>query len=135
MPREVWPPEQAHAAGYPYAGSPYAGSPSPPVTRAWGNGYPGGGSPGPARVNGRPGPGYPPGGGRVAPGYPNGRGNPGYPPAGGHTYADAYAGPYADAYAGPYADAYSGGYAGPGVQNRPQAPGPWPPVWPSPSGT
>ena len=118
MPREVWPPEQAHAAGYPYAGSP-----SPPVTRAWGNGH----ADGYGRANGRPpGPGYQSVGDRVASGYPNGRGNPGYPPAGGHTYADAYAGPYADAYAGPYADAYSGGYAGPGVQNRPQAPGPRP---------
>ena len=107
MPREVWPPEQTHVAGYPYAGSPYAGSPSPPVTRAWGNGH----ADGYGRVNGRPGPGYPPAGGRVASGYPNGPGHPGYPPAGGH------------AYAGPYADGYSGGYAGPGVLNRPTAPG------------
>jgi vacuolar iron transporter family protein len=119
LPRDVWPPEQTHAAGYPYAGSPYAGSPSPPVTRAWGNGH----ADGYGRANGRPpGPGYPPAGGRAPSGYPNGRGHPGYPPAGGH----AYAGPYADAYAEPYADAYSGGYAGPGVQNRPQAPGPRP---------
>jgi VIT1/CCC1 family predicted Fe2+/Mn2+ transporter len=119
LPRDVWPPEQAHAAGYPYAGSPYAGSPSPPVTRAWGNGH----ADGYGRANGRPpGPGYPPAGGRAPSGYPNGRGHPGYPPAGGH----AYAGPYADDYAEPYADAYSGGYAGPGVQNRPQAPGPRP---------
>ena len=132
MPRDVWPPEQTHAAGYPYAGSPYAGSPyagspSPPVTRAWGNGH----ADGYGRANGRPpGPGYPPAGGRAPSGYPNGRGHPGYPPAGGHAYAgpyaDAYAGPYADDYAEPYADAYSGGYAGPGVQNRPQAPGPRP---------
>ena len=114
MPREVWPPEQAHAAGYPYAGSPYAGSPSPPVTRAWDNGH----ADGYGRANGRPGPGYPPAGGRVASGYPNGRGNPGYPQAGGH----AYAGPYAE----PYADAYSGGYAGPGGLNQPQAPRPGP---------
>ena len=118
MPREVWPPEQAHAAGYPYAGSPYAGSPSPPVTRAWGNGH----ADGYGRANGRPGPGYPPADGRVASGYPNGRGNPGYPQAGGH----AYAGPYADAYSEPYADAYSGGYAGPGGLNQPQAPRPGP---------
>jgi hypothetical protein len=135
LPREVWPPEQTHAAGYPYAGSPYAGSPSPPVTRAWGNGH----TDGYGRVNGRPpGPGYPPAGGRVAFGYPNGPGHPGYPPDGGHAYAgpyaDAYAGPYADAYAGPYedgysgpyADAYSGGYAGPGVLNRPPGPHPDP---------
>src|SRR5690349_19048032 len=92
LPRDVWPPEQAHAAGYPYAGSPYAGSPyagspSPPVTRAWGNGH----ADGYGRANGRPpGPGYPPAGGRAASEYPNGQGHPGYPPAGGH----AYAGPY-----------------------------------------
>ena len=138
MPREVWPPEQVHVAGYPYAGSPYAGSPSPPVTRAWDNGH----TDGHGRVNGQPGPGYPPARGRVASGYPNGPGHPGYPPSRGHAsrepyadaysepYADAYsggyAGPYADAYSGPYADAYSGGYAGPGVLNRPQAPGPRP---------
>ena len=104
MPREFWPPEHVHAAGYPYAEAPpYAGSPSPPVTRAWGNGH--------GRMNGRPGPGYPPAGVRVASGYPNGPGHPGYPPAGGH------------AHAGPYADAYSGGYAGPGVLTGPAAPG------------
>ena len=98
MPREFWPPEHVHAAGYPYAESPpYAGSPSPPVTRAWGNGH--GDAHG--RVNGRPGPGYPPGGGRVAPGYPNGRGNPGYPPARGGAYNGAYPGAYSEAYAGP----------------------------------
>ena len=108
MPREFWPPEHVHAAGYPYAESPpYAGSPSPPVTRAWGNGH--GDAHG--RVNGRPGPGYPPGNGRVAPGYPNGRGNPGYPPARGGAYNEAYPG------------AYSGAYAGPQVLTRPPGPG------------
>ena len=104
MPRDVWPPEQVRAAGYPYTGSPYAGSPSPPVTRAWGNGH----ADGYGRVNGRPpGPGYPPAGGRVASGYPNGQGHPGYPPAGGHAYAGHQ----------------YGAYAGPGVLNRPPAPG------------
>ena len=98
MPREFWPPEHVHAAGYPYAEAPpYAGSPSPPVTRARGNGH--GDAHG--RVNGRPGPGYPPGGGRVAPGYPNGRGNPGYPPPGGPADYEAYPGAYYRAYAGP----------------------------------
>ncbi len=97
MPREVWPPEQVHVAGYPYAGSPYAGSPSPPVTRAWGNGH--GDAHG--RMNGRPGPGYPPADGRAAPGYPNGQGNPGYPPAGGPAYNGAHPGAYSEARAGP----------------------------------
>ena len=72
LPREVWPPEQVHVAGYPYAGSPYAGSPSPPVTRAWGNGH----TDGHGRVNGRPGPGYPPAGGRSLPGTRTGRAIP-----------------------------------------------------------
>jgi VIT1/CCC1 family predicted Fe2+/Mn2+ transporter len=108
LPREFWPPEHVHAAGYPYAESPpYAGSPSPPVTRAWGNGH--GDAHG--RVNGQPGPGYPPGNGRVAPGYPNGRGNPGYPPARGAAYNEAYPG------------AYSGAYVGPQVLTRPPGPG------------
>src|SRR6185437_14425272 len=116
LPREFWPPEHVHAAGYPYAESPpYAGSPSPPVTRAWGNGH--GDAHG--RVNGRPGPGYPPGGGRVAPGYPNGRGNPGYPPAGGGAYREAYPG----ASAGAYSEAHAGAYAGPQVLTRPPGPG------------
>jgi hypothetical protein len=107
LPREVWPPEQVHAAGYPYAGSPYAGSPSPPVTRAWGNGH----TDGHGRVNGRPGPGYPPAGGRVASGYPNGPGHPGYPPPGGAPGHEAYY------------RAYSSAYDGPQVLTRPPGPG------------
>ena len=96
MPREFWPPEHVHSAGYPYAEA-------SPVTRAWGNGY--GDAHG--RVNGRPVPGYRPAGGRVAPGYPNGRGSPGYPPAGGSAYNGAY----------------PGAYAGPQVLTRPPGPG------------
>jgi VIT1/CCC1 family predicted Fe2+/Mn2+ transporter len=134
LPREFWPPEHVHAAGYPYAESPlYAGSPSPPVTRAWGNGH--GDAHG--RVNGRPGPGYPPGGGRVAPGYPNGRGNPGYPPAGGPAYNGAHNGAYSEAYAGPQVLTRppGPGYPPGSVTGRPgygTVPGPGPGTGPNP---
>ena len=115
MPREFWPPEHVHSAGYPYAEA-------SPVTRAWGNGH--GDAHG--QVNGRPAPGYRPAGGRVTPGYPNGPGKPGYPPAGGGTYHEAYPG----AYAGVYSEAYAGAYAGPQVLTRPP-PGPGYPPGPA----
>ena len=99
MPREFWPPEHVHSAGYPYAEA-------PPVARAWGNGH----GDTHSRVNGRPAPGYRPAGGRVAPGYP---------PAGGGAYREAYPG----AYAGAYSAADAGAYAGPQVLTRPPGPG------------
>ena len=106
LPREFWPPEHVHAAGYPYAEA-------PPVTRAWGNGH--GDAHG--RVNGRPGPGYRPAAGGSHPGTRTGGVIPGTRGQG----RCLRRGP-PGAYAGPYADAY-GGYAGPRVLNRPPAPG------------